>query len=224
MTNQNENQALSTTSSSPAERVANPRRGQPRHDDAVAFVEAYPIGSKLTVDEFDAWAGSRGLFVVPSDVPKSSDQWMAHLQRRHQLRYSINVSGAHPRMIERGHPPFVVETASLGKLVVRSPEEAIRRNRVAQAVDALISTKKRQLRYLMESADWAALPQVERNIAEEIYDDIDGFREEIEVKTRRLNAKFMRLETTLRRGIESGAVQPRNGGIRALIDGSEEEE
>src|SRR5690349_4656093 len=77
---------------------ANPRRGAGHTDTALMFLRDHPVGETLTPEKFDEWAQRLGLLNVPTGAPKQSDAWLAHLQRRHQLRYNINKAATHPRM------------------------------------------------------------------------------------------------------------------------------
>lgn len=196
---------------------ANPLRGANHEDTAASFVRDYPPGTTLKQDEFDEWAQRHGLLNVPTGAPKKSDAWLAHLQRRHQLRYNINMAGSHPRM----EIPFVVESIKGGNLEVRTPQLAISKCKLTDRLETLCVTKRRQLAYLMQSADWSGLPQHERIVAETLYDDIDMFQQKIELEATCLNGKFAKLESKLRRAVESGRIKPQNGGIRGLISPNE---
>lgn len=197
---------------------ANPMRGVNHVDTAIAFLAEFPVGSFLSQDAFDDWAQRHGLLNVPTGAPKRSDAWMAHLQRRHHLRYGINQAGAHPRM----ETPFVVESVkgNLGQLEVRSPDVAIQKNRFLDRVESLCKTKRQQLAYLMQSADWSSLPPEERLTAEMLHYDIEMFQKQMALQSSCLSEKFDRLELRLRRAVESGELRTRNGGIRGIIDRS----
>lgn len=199
---------------------ANPRRGANHEIAALAFLRAFPVGTTLTAEAFDEWAQTKGLIKVPVSVKKKSDAWLAHLQRRHQLRYSINLAGSHPRM----ENPFVIEAVGQNIWEVRSPETAIARNQTTKRIESLTQTRRKQLAFLMQSADWSALPPYERIFAESLYDDINAFGETIEQSARQLNNKFQRLEHNLRVAVERGEIQPRNGGIKAIVGGTREDE
>lgn len=196
---------------------ARPNRGANHVDSALAFIREYPIGTPLSQDEFSEWAQRNGLLLIPVGYPKHSDAWKAYCQRRHELRYSINKAGAHPRMREDGSTPFVIEAVKLGYLEVRSPEVAISRNQITKSLVSLCETKKKNLGYLMQSADWDVLPPYEKMFAESLYDDIDMFQDSIALHTRSLERKFGQLESKLRKAVESGQLQPKNHGIKRLI-------
>src|SRR4051812_16127758 len=112
---------------------ANPRRGANYETEAAAFVRAFPVGTTLTAEAFDGWAQDKGLLKVPASAKKKSDAWLAHLQRRHQLRYSINTAGTHPRM----DTPFIIEAVGQNIWEVRSPETAIARNQTVERIKSL---------------------------------------------------------------------------------------
>ncbi len=197
---------------------ANPRRGASHEVTAMAFVKSYPVGTVLTAEAFDEWAQTRGLLKIPVSTKKQSDAWLAHLQRRHQIRYNINLAGAHPRM----DVPFTIEAVGPGIWEVRSPEAAIARDRTTARIESLTNTRRKALAYLMQSADWTALPPYERIFAESLYDDINSFSENIEQAARQLNNKFARLEHNLKIAVERGDIQPRNGGIKAITEARED--
>lgn len=205
-------------------RPANPRRGANHVDMALAFLHDHPVGTSLQPDAFDRWVQHRGFMNVPLGAPKDSDAWMAYLQRRHHLRYNINKAASHPRM----QTPFVIETVGPGLWEVRPPQVAISRTKMLAQMESLVGTKRKQLRYLMESADWSILPPHDRAIAETLYDDIDMFQRKVELETECLGQKFTKLEHKLRVALETGALRPQDGGIRALLnppgeDATEEE-
>lgn len=193
---------------------ANPRRGAGFEDAAIAFVHEFPIGGTLTAEQFDEWAMQVGLLKPPASRAKQSDAWQAHLQRRHQLKYGINKASAHPRM----NTPFIIETVGSGVWEVRSPHFAISRSTMLDRIESLIKTRRQQLAYLMQSADWAILPPHERTVAESLYDDIEMLKQRMELESQGLANKFAKLERKLRKAVERGDIKPANGGIRAIID------
>ena len=199
---------------------ANPRRGENHDMEAKMFVGAFPVGTVLTASAFDEWAHSKGLLNVPVGAKKKSDAWLAHLQRRHQLRYGINMAGSHPRMETR----FVLEAIGQNVWEVRSPETAIAQNQIVKRIESLTQTRRKQLAFLMQSADWSAIPTYERIFAESLFDDIDSFGETVEQSARHLTNKFARLKHNLQVAVERGDIQPRNGGIRAIVDDVQDEQ
>lgn len=191
----------------------NPLRGANHVDAAMAFVAEFPIGSILSPERFDDWAHKKGFLNVPDGARKSSDAWLAHLQRRHQLHYNINKAATHRRM----DVPFAVEFVRNGMWEVRPPHISIAKTKITQRVESLLGTKRKQLDYLMQSADWNVLPPHERIFAESLYDDLDMYQQQIELHTRNLSNKFSKLESKIKRAVESGEIKPQNGGIRRLL-------
>ena len=204
--------------------AANPLRGANYNELALSFARAYPVGSTLMPDDFDKWAVSSGGYThsVPAETERkgadghSSDRWLAHLQRRHQLRANVNKAGAHTRISSHGARPFIITQEGRG-LVVRSPEVALAKNDMTKRVTSLCGHKRKNLAYLMQSADWEVLPPHERAIAEALYDDIDKFERDISSNAEWLTNKFVKLEQKIRRACESGRIQPQNGGISRLL-------
>lgn len=190
--------------------AANPRRG-PHQEVAAQFVAAYPVGSQLSADEFDQWAQGAGHLKVPVSVRRNSDAWKAHLQRRHELKYRINQAGTHPRM----PTPFIIEALGSGVWEVRSPHQAISKTKMFASLESLMSTKRKQLEYLMQSSDWNVLPPHERAFAEALFDDIEMFQSSISLSVDQLSRKFSKLEGRLRRAVQLGEIRP-GGGVRAI--------
>jgi hypothetical protein len=193
---------------------AHPQRGAGHHDTASLFLESHPLGTQLRSDDFDRWAAAQGLLKLPQVESKQDDAWKAHLQRRHELRYRINKAGTHPRM----ETPFIIEAISFDRWEVRSPEVAISQNKILRQVERLTNTKKKHLDYLMQSADWSILPIHERVLAEALYDDIDLFQRQIELCATSLETKLARLQHKIRKGVESGAIDPVNSGIKRILE------
>lgn len=201
---------------------ANPNRGKASHNDAVSFLAKFPLGTELTSEEFDQWAQHTGrLNVPPTNAPRNSDAWKAHIQRRHELRYRISNAGSTPGM---GSDAFVIDTKTFGHWVIRSPHESFSRTDAAGKIHKLAEHKKKQLRYLMESADWSVLPVYEQTFAEEIFYDIESLEVDIGTRSSRINSKVKRLEMKLRKAIESGGIKPVNHGITALLENRAEDE
>lgn len=198
---------------------ANKNRGIRFHDLAMAFVDKFPIGTALSDAQLDRWAAQqKQLKVPPQGTSKDADAWLAHLQRRHQFRYSLNKAGAHPRMTENGSTPFVVESVSQGVYEVRSPHDALHKQTMPQKVESLVRTKRKQLTYLMQSADWDQLPPAERIYAESLYDDIENFESRVDNEATMIDRKLEKLRSKLLIGIQSGRITPKNGGIKAMIE------
>jgi hypothetical protein len=194
---------------------ANPQRGRNYIDQARAFGKAFPIGTTLTIEKFDEWASQLGvLFIPPADTPKNSDTWMAHLQRRHRLRYNLNKASTHPRM----ETPFVIEALPGSSILeVRSPQLSVSQNNILRRVNSLVVTKKKQLGYLMQSADWSVLPPHEKALAQSVYDDIDCFDQRVSLESSLLDNKLRKLEYRLQAAINRGEIQPQDRGIAGFL-------
>jgi hypothetical protein len=213
--------ALSTEFDSKPWGEANDRRGKGHTDLAKVFVKDHPIGTALSADTLDEWMAQHGMLELPlPEAPKNSDAWMGHLQRRHIMRGRLNKAGTHPRMSEEGSMPFII-TAIKGGYEVRSPEIAASKAELPRKISRLTQTKRQQLAYLMQSADWSALPPHERSIAETIYDDIDAFTADIKTDADRISRKLAKLEHRIRLALEAGEIKPRNHGIQGLLESSQ---
>lgn len=218
-----ENTAVAETT--PAWGAANPIRGLNFHDIAIEFGRDYPIGAQLSVTTFDKWAATHKYYQheVPENPDRSGDAWLAHLQRRHQLRFNINKAATHPRMRLSGANAYTVDNVSHLTLQVKSPEVALSTNNMVGKLQSLCVTKRKNLSYLMQSADWSQLPPHEQAVAESLYDDIDKFERDISSNASWLTEKFAKLEHKIRLAVESGKLVPQNGGIQKLLSGSHED-
>lgn len=207
---------------------ANDRRGTARYTElAIEFLSDFPIGTRnLEVEKIDRWFHEHGVLeqlplTNDSGDPlygRNSDAWLAHLQRRHQEIKKLNKSSAHPRLLDSGSQPFTLTPGPGGTYSVRSAYEAITGAELPKKVLSLTITKRKQLRYLMESADWSILPPWERAFAEAIDEDIDAFQNTIEAGANHLGNKLARLETKIRQSIASGEIKPANSGIQKFLE------
>jgi hypothetical protein len=201
---------------------ASEKRGLSHLDIAMEFVKDFPIGVIISAADFDNWAQRHGLLNTPTNAPKRSDAWMAHLHRRHELRYRINRSGSHPRLTELGSTPFSMDTIGQGTYEIRAPQVAAAQTTLPKKIVSLTNNKRKQLAYLMESSDWPAIPPHERAMAESIYDDIENFGELVTLQANVISRKLVKLELKLKRAIELGDIKPSNHGIQQLIAAPED--
>jgi hypothetical protein len=211
----------------------NPRRGASYRDFAIAFRKQWAPGDVLTWTEFCAWAVDIGLMdepepTEPDGAPladKRSTIWLAHLQRRHQARSSLNKAASHSTMQPYGGA-YVLETLSQqhGTMVVRSVVSALAQAEAARQVESLAITKRKQLGYLLQSADWSVLPPHEKAFAEALYDDIDYFVGGVARSAEHLQKKFSNLQRRLAALVESGQLRLANGGVRALLENAADDE
>jgi hypothetical protein len=198
---------------------ANPRRGVKHERLAVAFARAFPIGTRLTNDDFDRWAEQQGHWTVPPPgTPKQSDAWQAHLQRRHQLKAGLNTSLAHPRM--NGIPGIaacVINQVGMGIKEVQSVTESVIRSRLPRAVETLTSTHRRRLIHFQQSADWNTLPAYEKVRAEEVVANIDDYANRLDYETASLTNRINRLLASIQQAVDAGRLISADGGIPALL-------
>jgi hypothetical protein len=196
---------------------ANPRRGLRNEHLAVQFAQQHPVGSVMTMDDFDQWCQAAGLLVLPMPpVVKKSDAWLAHLQRRHQAREGLNRALVHPRMTAIGMEPCKIERIAHLRLEVRNVRDLILHNRMAKAVSSLTGTHRKQLQYAMQSADWQTLPAYERVRIEMLYFDIEGFGESTEYAAGQLKRKMQQVIEAMNHAVASGAITASNTVAQAL--------
>lgn len=225
---------------------ANEKRGSRAQNLISDFWGRFGLGDKMTglhvgpmtilTEEFDRWAYSVGLLpsVPPSTADKKSDEWMAHVQRRHQAASDVRKASTHPRVRdEQGMKPFTIAFGSaenawtdewgriqherVGVVTIREVHQQIAVGGAAEKVESIVKTKRRQLQHLMESADWSVLPEHERAIAEELSSDINMFEDQIHLSTRYIREKFQRLARKISNSVTNKVIVPVNGGIRTLL-------
>jgi len=195
--------------------IENPDRGLNFHLAAKTFVRAFPVGTTLEPADFDEWAIKHGYLAPPKSHNKQTDSWKGFLQRRHELKYGINRAGTHTRMKKN---PFVIESSAGGRWEVRSPQAAIAQSNLANRVISLMVTKRRQLAYLMQSADYSSLPSHDRAYAEALADDIRDYGENVERLGRQLNDKFSRLRRKLEVAAQSGVISANSDAIKSITE------
>lgn len=188
-------------------------RGINYHKLALEFVETFPVGTTIQAKEFDKWCHARGLLNYPDGADKKSDVWKAHLQRRHEWRYKINTAGTHSRMKDRA---FTIESQSQGVFCVLAPQAALALSSVPAQLNGLLVTKRKQLAYLMQSADWALLEPAALIHAEMLYDSISDFGATVALEMQHLERKFLKLRAHVLR-VGEAAGNNTNGGIRAFL-------
>lgn len=205
------------------DKSANPRRGLTASEIAVKFAKDFPVGThsdptRISVEELDNWFCQNGLLVLPPEgVSKKSDAWLGHLQRRHQCLRDLNKASTHPRMRDYGVEPFIAKPRG-GMIIIRPPHEQIVQCDVARKLDTVLTTKRTQLRYLMESADWSVLPEHERAIAEELGGEVDLMEANLRNHIDHIRSKFDRLAHKISSAVKRKEIVPQNGGIKAFIE------
>jgi hypothetical protein len=209
--------------------VANPIRGKTFHDLAVAFVTEFPINTKLTTEQFDAWsdkmkdgafkddAEKLGLFATPNDMPANSIEWRAHITDRNNLRYNIKKASEHPRMYDRGSAAFTIRIPAKDTLVVTTPETAIGEFNLRKAVEDLFEKKKQQLLYLQQSVDYKALGNDLKYECERVTDEIERLEHDLKTDIQYTEKAVNRFRDQVARKVQIGAVTPQNGAIDQLI-------
>jgi hypothetical protein len=212
----------------PAPRAA---RGLTHNQMAQQFVAEFPLGTKLSISQFDDWAHRNAFLTVPPEgTSKNSDAWKAHIQRRHELRHNLNLASTHPRMDDKA---FTLDKISEGPgsrsntgdamYEVRTPPIAMRtadfHKKIRQYTDKKFRT---QFRYLMQSTVWQQLSDYERDATIDLYDDLRQFNDNIKIVTAGISAKIDRLCKRLA-ARESLKL---NSAVQAILeagDGSKEE-
>jgi hypothetical protein len=192
--------------------------GQTYRDVALAFLQAFPLeGTPFMAPQFDEWAWSHGYLQRPASTAKGSVEWLAHLQLRHQLRYNITRASTHPEMRARGGQAFTIEPRGQGLWEVRSPQHAILVDTVAKSLERLTLRKAKRYAYLLQSADWANLtPDLQRAV-EDQYRNMRDFKRRVAFEISLIDERQAEIESRIRRGIETGAIIPKNHGIALML-------
>ena len=204
--------------------VAHTRRGRSFHEQAVQFVKDFPIGVSLTNEQFDKWAFDNGFIdrLPQEGVDKKSDEWLAHLTRRNQLRTNLFKASTHPNMIEAGSVCFVITMMGNGAMIVEPPQTALEKTEFASKLEGLVYTKRRQLGYLMQSVDFTKLPAHQKALAENLYDELSDWNRIVQLQTELFDTRMHKLIRNIALGVKSGEIHPENHAIHALIGNTPE--
>lgn len=205
-------------------RPANLRRGASYRDAAIDFIKKWPLQSHLTWEEFCLWAYEEGLLeeLPPKHADKKSKEWLAHLQLRHQAKTNLNKAASHPSMIPYGGAFFIASSA--GGLFVRSTAQQMIEGGLTKSVGDLANTKRKQLEYLIQSTDWAQLPEPTRNTVEDLKDDLDNWIARVSLDAEHMENRLSKLKGRLDRMVKSGDVKALNGGIAGLLESDDNED
>jgi hypothetical protein len=216
--------------------TSDPRKGDRHKHVAVRFAVQFPVGTTLTVDEFDLWCESEGLLTVPpSPVAKSSDAWLAHLQRRHQIKHGLNQALTHARMNAVGgvQPCRIVSVSTPGgrRFEVLNLTDAVSNNKMAKSVTSLTKTHRTRILYAMQAADWEMVPAIDRLRLQMIFDHIEGYGDLITSEGERLTRRIDAAIRSIEHLVQSGLL-PASSGVRAALtapippseDGDDDEE
>ena len=208
-------------------RPANPIRGAGYREVAAAFYKEFPIGTELTVAEFDGFIIDHAGVEPPSNTETGSEGWLAFLQRRHQTKSNINKAACHPDIEHHGALPFFLKQNGNNRLSVVTPYDAATKagdNSVMHQLTTLTKTKQRRLQHLIQSIDFATLPMGEQVKVAMLADHISDFEVRIEREINDLDAKFNKVRSGILTLVHTGQITPQNGGIKALENLTDEED
>jgi hypothetical protein len=196
---------------------ANPQRGVGYNQVAIEFAHRFPISSVLTVEQLDDFAIKSGFLIAPASTDKQSDGWKAFLQRRSEFRNNLNRAASHPRLWENGVEPYSLQYVGQ-TLEVQTPFKAAIQSRISTKVMSVLETRRKAVRYLLQSVDYAVLPP-ETQVGLSMYaQTLDDFEFTVDSQSNLLNRNFSKLRNAILAGVESGMIVPKNGGIRALLE------
>lgn len=215
--------------------VANPIRGKNFHHLAVTFVNEFPVGSKLTTEQFDSWsdrmligefrydAEKLGLFWTPKNVAAHSIEWRAHITDRNNLRYNILKAAQHPRMYDRGSTAFTIKIPTKDVLIVTTPETAIGEFNLRKAVEDLFDKKKQQLLYLQQSVDYRSLGDDLKYECERVTDEIERLEHDLKTDITYTEKAVYRFREQVAKKVAAGEITPKNGAIEGLLTPSDDD-
>lgn len=198
--------------------VANPVRGAGYNNAAVLFAKKFPIGSSITIDEFDEFGILHGFIPAPASREKSSDGWKAHLQRRAEFRNNLNRAACHPRILDSEVDPYSTQYDGQQKLVVKGPFVAVAENRLPAKLKSVLVTRRKQIKDLGQSVDYSILTPSEQQELRLIHRNLDRFSDDINITATRMDEDFIDFRTNLLNRIESEGLKPLNGGIKGLLE------
>jgi hypothetical protein len=150
--------------------AANPRRGIAQIDLAEKFQSAFPVGAKISAEQFDKWAEREELLSPPAGGKKSA-AWTRHLDRRHQVRMKINRSAEHPRMREHGCEPYVIDWVG-GEFAINTPDQSEALHKMMAMLLKRVKFKQHQLKVLLQARDWDTMTEKERILLNVVWDTI----------------------------------------------------
>jgi hypothetical protein len=199
----------------------NPIRGANYREQAAKFSQRFPIGSVLTVAEFDEFAISECGIDPPASTEKQSDGWLAYLQRRHMTKTNINKAATHPAMLESyGVKPFTISQRGSGQMEVVTPFSAATAtgdSAVMHQMTTLLKTKQRKLKHLIQSVDYENLPVSEQTSVLMLAEHIEDFEERINSEVNKLDSRFNKVKSRIGMLLADGRITPQNGGVKGLI-------
>ena len=166
---------------------ANPKRGLPHVEKALAFIRDFPPETSLDRDEFGTWAETRKYLTIAyrSDGPAL---WQDYVMKRGKLLQQIRRGAVSPRMQGSGVGPFRVRTVARNLLRVEALNEKRLINPQTNApVQSMINHVKRMLAYEFQSAEWWQLPEQLRHLAELVFKRVEHWQEDVEKEHFRMN-------------------------------------
>jgi hypothetical protein len=179
--------------------MARDESGKAYTQHAVDFIREFPIGSFLLRETLDEWFDTAGLLEVPpEDTPKDSNEWYGHVQRRHRVCGKFNAASIHPRLFEYGVEPYVLAAVREG-YEVSTPASEIINGKIAKKFKTITETKRQQLLTLMQATDWTKVPFQTRQLALNVYLDIEAFAQATKTGADLIGHKLSNLHKTVQK-------------------------
>jgi hypothetical protein len=167
---------------------ANPLRGLMHMDHAVAFAKMFPIGSNLSVSEWDDFLSMRGLLTIPNSG-QGSDAWMAHVLRRNRVRQYVNQAAQHPNIHIYGAQPYRIDLVGRpnqhkhDSYIVKGVFDVVIADEIGRYIKSRINHKRKQLDIALQGVDLNELSPIEKHTVEYAHRRGDGLAEIIRFHT-----------------------------------------
>jgi hypothetical protein len=139
---------------------------------AITLLQTFKLDSIITHGDFDKWAIKCGILKPPSSTEQGSDGWLAHIQRRHQVRYAINNAASNLRMREEaGVEPYVIERVGTDQYHIRRLHIAVLLNKATERVQSYMMNKQILFEDMVNVMDWSQIsPYIKMNAEYQIQD------------------------------------------------------
>ena len=141
------------------------------HDNAIAFLEQFPLETQFTSDSFNEWAATSGLLTVPAQ--KYGTDWEGFRRSQHVLINHLRSAGRHPRMLTESPQGvcFDIENLSSNLWKVRPTNHAIIQANMARPASLALAAQKKHFMQWCQGAELDRYPEL-RHYAENALFDI----------------------------------------------------
>ena len=170
-------------------------RGNSQFHLSEQFKESFPIGTVLTIEEFDAWAVNNRLM----PISRSQD---ARTMARSHLRKQISSGGTCAYREEMGEEGFVLNVSKHSvsyKVTPAASAYQMATEKLPAKVTSIVETNREKIATLRSSSDFEDLPLKIQLMAELFDSDIDDYQDVITAGGKRLLNKFSTIQAAVSR-------------------------